>query len=351
MTRDDFVANRRKGIGASDVGAILGYSPFATIHDIFLEKLGLGEREPTEAMETGTDIEAWIVEKRYIPRLHREMGAEVCVVKPGTIVSQKHEWLRVNPDGLVFSRSGLKHLYATADEVATGEIGAVLASLSKYGYRGELPIRGLEVKNSSEYAKDQYGFEGSDEIPKSYILQCQISMEVCDLSEWDVAVFLGGRTYRRYRIMRDQKLIDSIIPKLKEFWDRVQNNDPPPVDATESSTRMLNALFPGEPENSITSTAESIGLVQEHFLAKNILKQAKVNLLEIDNMICAIMKDAEKIVDSDFVVTWKANKPRKSIDYPAIIEEAGVGEELINKHTTEKPAKKRTFTVRSLSND
>ena len=364
MTREDFLTQRRKGIGASDVGAILGYSPFAGPHKIFMEKVGLAVDNPNEAMETGTDLEEWIVTKRYIPRLFKETGERVGVNKPPTIVHPEHDWLRVNPDGLVIpsivdagwymdynkrhetiNRKGctIKHFWGT---ICQPRPGVEMVKI----------LRGLEVKNSSEWVlkAELYGFEGSDEIPKTYILQCQISMEVCDLPEWDVAVFLGGRTYRRYRVMRDQKLIDSIIPKLKEFWDRVQANDPPPPDDSEDSTILLNALFKGEPGREITSTAAAIEPALMHIKTKAGIKKLERELTGYQNTLCDIMSkkgDAEKMTDSDFVVTWKANRPRQTIDFPAILEEAEVSQELIDKHTTEVPPKKRTFRVRSLKNE
>ena len=52
MTREDWLQERRRGIGGSEAAAILGLSPWATPLDVYLDKIGEGEEvEETEAMQ------------------------------------------------------------------------------------------------------------------------------------------------------------------------------------------------------------------------------------------------------------------------------------------------------------
>ena len=41
LTEKDWLDYRRKGIGGSDVAAIMGVSPFATIRDLYNDKVGI----------------------------------------------------------------------------------------------------------------------------------------------------------------------------------------------------------------------------------------------------------------------------------------------------------------------
>ena len=41
LSREDWLAYRRLGIGGSDVAAIMGISPFATIRDLYNDKIGV----------------------------------------------------------------------------------------------------------------------------------------------------------------------------------------------------------------------------------------------------------------------------------------------------------------------
>lgn len=44
LSREDWLEYRKKGIGGSDVAAIMGISPFATIRDLFYNKTGVCDR-------------------------------------------------------------------------------------------------------------------------------------------------------------------------------------------------------------------------------------------------------------------------------------------------------------------
>lgn len=41
LTREEWLDYRKKGIGGSDVAAIMGISPFATIRDLYNNKVGM----------------------------------------------------------------------------------------------------------------------------------------------------------------------------------------------------------------------------------------------------------------------------------------------------------------------
>ena len=71
LPRDDWLNYRRRGIGGSDVAAILGVSPFRTARDIYYDKLGVVAVEPDESnwvpLEVGNlleDLVARIFQKK-----------------------------------------------------------------------------------------------------------------------------------------------------------------------------------------------------------------------------------------------------------------------------------------------
>lgn len=61
LSREEWLAWRRRGIGGSDAAAILGISPFRTARDIYFDKLGIAAAEPDEgnwvALEMGHLLE------------------------------------------------------------------------------------------------------------------------------------------------------------------------------------------------------------------------------------------------------------------------------------------------------
>lgn len=60
LSREEWLAYRRKGIGGSDAAAVLGISPFRTGVDLYYDKLGLPVDDSDEnwvAMEMGNLLE------------------------------------------------------------------------------------------------------------------------------------------------------------------------------------------------------------------------------------------------------------------------------------------------------
>lgn len=48
LSRDEWLAHRRCGIGGSDAAAVLGISPWRTARDLYYDKLGIAEVQPDE---------------------------------------------------------------------------------------------------------------------------------------------------------------------------------------------------------------------------------------------------------------------------------------------------------------
>lgn len=89
---DDWLNWRREGIGASDVSAILGVSPWTTIQDLWSEKLGYKERQPTNAaMQRGTDLEP---EARFLAEW--ELGR---AFPPTCFTTLEYPWMKASLDG------------------------------------------------------------------------------------------------------------------------------------------------------------------------------------------------------------------------------------------------------------
>ena len=71
--REQWLADRRKGIGGSDIGAILGLSPYRTLMDVFLDKRGETQPKGNEqAMYWGTVLED-VVAHEYQKRTDRKI--------------------------------------------------------------------------------------------------------------------------------------------------------------------------------------------------------------------------------------------------------------------------------------
>ena len=60
MSREEWLAERRKSLGGSDMGAVLGLNKYRSPYAVWAEKTGLiGETPDNEAMRQGRDLEEY----------------------------------------------------------------------------------------------------------------------------------------------------------------------------------------------------------------------------------------------------------------------------------------------------
>ncbi len=183
--RARFHAERRLGIGGSDVAPILGLSPWRTALDVYLEKTGEAEpQHDSEAMLWGRVLEP-VIRRQYAERTGRT------VMTPEAITSERYPFMRANADGIT-------------------DDGRV-----------------LEIKTAR--TADGWGESGSDEIPQAYLLQVQHYMLVTALPVADVAVLIGGSDLRIYEVPADRDIHEILIEAEARFWQRVEQREPPPV--------------------------------------------------------------------------------------------------------------------------
>lgn len=61
MSREEWLAERRKSLGGSDMGAVLGLNKYRSPYAVWAEKTGLiGEAPDNEAMRQGRDLEEYV---------------------------------------------------------------------------------------------------------------------------------------------------------------------------------------------------------------------------------------------------------------------------------------------------
>ncbi|MBV5337566.1 MAG: YqaJ viral recombinase family protein, partial [Deltaproteobacteria bacterium] len=193
--REEWLVQRRAGLGGSDIGAILGLSPYRTPVDVWMEKTGRGTgQDETLQMRFGSYAEEFVAREytaktgnsvqRFTPMLHHPVAPVLG-----------------NVDRLVIP-SGAK-VASHKQEIRTD--------------------RGLECKTASAFSvnDDQnWGEEGTDQVPPSYLIQCSTYMALTGCSLWDLAVLFGNQELRIYNLKRDAELEQEIVARSTEWWNR-----------------------------------------------------------------------------------------------------------------------------------
>jgi putative phage-type endonuclease len=202
---------RRTGIGGSDAATVLGLNPFTTAYELYLDKIGEAP-ENTEENPQREEAFYWgsVLEQPVADRYAKETGYKVQKANQ-LIRSKEHPFMVANIDRKVV---------------------------------GEDRRIGFEAKTSAR--SDGWGESGSAEIPPYIMLQCQHYLAVTGYDVWDLAVLIGNRDYRSYRINPIESIINELIEAEQEFWDRVENRvAPEPQWQSAATTRLIKDLYPG----------------------------------------------------------------------------------------------------------
>ena len=200
---------RRTGIGGSDAATVLGINPFTTAYELYLDKLG---EAPPEDENFLKEARYWgsVLEQPVSDRYAEETGYKIQKAN-NVIRSKEHPFMLANIDRKVV---------------------------------GEDRRIGFEAKTAAR--PEGWGESGSNEIPPYIMCQVQHYLAVTGYDCWDLAVLIGNRDYRSYRINPIETIITQLIEAEEEFWDRVQNKvAPEPQWQSASTTRFFKNFYPG----------------------------------------------------------------------------------------------------------
>lgn len=275
MDKEEWLQNRRRGIGGSDIGAICGINKYRTVLDVYLDKIGKGkEYEESEAA--------------YFGAIFEDMVAKEFTHRSGYKVKRKNAIL-VHKD--------YPYMLANVDRLIVGKVDGEKC--------------GLECKTASEYTKKQWE---NEEIPMSYMLQCQWYMLVTGYKKWYIAVLIGGNKFIYKLIDRDEELIESIKSIAIDFWENnVLKLNPPMLDGSNASTELLKQQYPTSVGGEIkldNSVLDKIERIEElNTQIKELEEEKKTH----ENQIKDMLKENEVGTVGDRKVVWK-NSTRQTFD-------------------------------------
>ena len=203
-SREEWLVNRRKGLGGSDCSAVIGFNPYKSNVDLWREKTGRTEQEDISDkpyVKYGTQAERYLRElfKLDYPQY------KVDYVKNNSFYNPKYPFARASLDGWLTDGSGRK---------------------------GILEIKTTEILSAGQRAK------WKDRIPDNYFCQVLFYMAII---EADFAVLKAQiKTVidddvrletKHYKIERAdvQGDIDYLMNACKDFWQYVKGDKEPPL--------------------------------------------------------------------------------------------------------------------------
>jgi putative phage-type endonuclease len=298
-----FAPDRATYIGGGDVAAVLGVSPWKSSFQLYQEKIGAHVEEVTkEKAKLFGRGKRWepIVVEMLVDEL-RDRGHDVVLVaKNQRYADQEFPFLAAEID---------------LELLIDGE-----------------PVNG-EAKTVSPFAARLWGEEETDEVPIYYAAQVMHGLMIRPRRRAVVAALTGFDDRPRVHwIEYDAETIAGIRAREIEFWQRVQDRDPPDPE-TAADVRWLYATDDGA---TIEADDELLALCNGLKAAKAAIKAETAHAAVIETQIKARIKHAAIVLrDGQKVATWKSNKASKKTDWQAAYLDLSPAADHVSKFITE----------------
>lgn len=283
---------RRATLGASELPAILGISPYKGAFEVWLEKRGLAapRADDTPWQRWGLKMEPVLAEA-YTDYMLQTHGRTVILTGDGrTPVQLTGTPWSCTPDRRCLLFGG--HI---------DEMWGVDFKQTRYG--------------------DGYGLSGTDEVPAHVFAQMQWSMYVTGSDNWDVAALIGGSDFRVYHLSKDSDFIEHAVQAARDFWTHVESGTEPPIDGSAAAKHYLRVKFPTErvvDALPVYDDAATLALFQELRLVHADAKRAEERQAALENQVKLLIGDRPGILTPLGRATWKKTKDSTRIDWEAL---------------------------------
>jgi putative phage-type endonuclease len=280
-----------QGIGGSDIAALLGLSPYKSPLELWAQKVGHPMRKTSEGVHLrfGQFVEPFVaLEYERLTGFHTVEHIE-------PLLHPEYEFMYGHVDRLVVPSPEMPAVFD----------GIVMAEVL------------LECKTTSVFNKDEWGEEGSDQVPNAYLLQCAWYMAITGCTKADIAVLLGNQDFRVYRIIRDKELENMLIDQAKKFWEEYVR---PCVAPPPQSVNDARILYPYDKPGQRADACQELYVAHQkyHKLSAELTRISDV-LDAIKSHIMTAMGPAQELIYGGKVLaTWKNSKPAKRLDTQAL---------------------------------
>lgn len=259
-TREEWLQERKKGIGASEISALLGLNPWVTPYQLWQEKTAEGPAED-KLKDNPAIIAGHMLEDAVAQYYQLTTGRHVIKASAGDwlAVHPQKPWMRCSPDRTFFLD----------------------------GHGGE---KGLLECKTTRTALDPA------DLPKNYYLQLQWQLGIMGMREGALAWLVAGMTFDFAKITFDPALFSSLAATAEVWWQKHVVDGVPPDPATADEVRLAY------PTSKVASSIATEEAVEAYHRLKDIKAQCKELEAEakgLEDIICKEIGGNEALVVSD----------------------------------------------------
>ena len=278
MSREEWLEERRKSLGGSDMGAVLGLNKYRSPYAVWAEKTGrLGEKPENEAMRQGRDFESYVASR-----------------------FEEASRLPVRRMNYILRNESCPCLHANIDRRVIGRDA------------------GLECKTANALNMKRYA---GGEFPASYYAQCVTYLAVTGWERWFLAALVLGKGFYCYQITTvpdddvpewcessvyvSPEEIEAVKRCAEDFWhDYIETDSPPPLDGAEDTTEALEAIYEGGGGEVELFGREK--LIEQYQYFSERKKAIDKDMDAIKQQLMADLGDNERGYCGRFTVDWKS---------------------------------------------
>ena len=288
LSREEWLAFRKQGIGSSDAAAACGIHPYLSMLELWLIKTGRASSDLDESIEGYAPL--------YWGNTLEPMVAKYYQEKTGNKVRRVNAILQHPEPDKAFMLANLDYAVTGSDEVQV-----------------------LECKTAGKHGAKLW----RDGVPLYVTCQVQHQLAVTGKQAAHICVLLCGHEAKIYKVERDEHLIKSIIEQERLFWQYVETDTPPSPDHSESAARALKLLYPTPKPSSKVDLREDEGA--NKLFAKLLNYRTSIDELEqrhdqIKHQLQTLIADNEVAVFNQGAISWKRSKDSIGLDSKAVTE-------------------------------
>ncbi len=273
-SREEWLAFRKKYIGGSDAGAVVGLNPYSSPYALWAEKTG---RVPGFEGNLTTTVGSYLED--LVATLFEEETGKKTRREKATIVNDRFPF-------------------------ACADLDRVLV--------GEKAFLEIKTTNSIPAMKKIRG----GEFPEQWWAQIVHYMCVCEMEKAYLAVLVNCRELKIYELAYDEAEGRALMDAEKAFWELVEKDTPPAADGSEATTEALTTIY----ADSVPGTVELFGreqLIDEYETIKRQLKALGERRDEIENILKTDLGDNERGLCGKWTVSWKT-RTRQTLNAKAL---------------------------------
>lgn len=261
---EEWLSIRKKYIGGSDAGAIVGLDEYKTPYSLWAEKTG-----KTEGFGGNISTKVGTYLEELVAKMFTEETGKKVRRKNATLVNDQYPFACANVDRfLVGERSLLECKTSTS-----------------------LPV--MKKIRGGEY-------------PERWYCQMTHYLAVTGLDKAYLAVLINNREFKVYELERDEDEIKALMEAEAEFWRSVESDTPPAFTGLDPDSEALKVIY--RDGNANTDAVQLLGResdIENLIALKAQKRELEKSIKYYEQVLQGDLQNNEHGVCGQYIVNWK----------------------------------------------